>query len=340
MIRLRILSPRRSTDRHFRFRRPGLFRFRVSEEEWTDAVRGRVIPVRLYRPVSAPGPRPAVFFSHGLGGSADSYDYLGRHWAGHGFLSVHPVHAGTDNRIFTGPLDAAEAMRRAAADPGQWLSRPEDIRFCADRMLRMSADPSSPWRGSVDPERLAAAGHSMGATTAQACAGRLLRDGAGNPRGFRDERMRVCLALSPSSGGPELAAGEYGDFRVPCIHMTGTRDASPIGGTRLEHRRVPYDAIRSGDQFLVTFRDLDHMAFTERRRSADRVRPRRPLFRNYFAGKRDGRTVQIQAFHEGIRAAATAFLCAFLAGEVDTAEWLRSGGLAELLGDAAAVEMK
>ncbi|MBN2200448.1 hypothetical protein JW777_00670, partial [bacterium] len=110
MIHFQIFSSGRSGNRQSRFRRPGPFRFRVSEEEWTDAARGRVIPVRLYRPVSAPDPRPAVFFSHGLGGSPDSYDYLGRHWACHGFLSVHPVHAGTDDRIFTGPLDAAEAM--------------------------------------------------------------------------------------------------------------------------------------------------------------------------------------------------------------------------------------
>lgn len=340
MIRFRSLFSRRSGDRRSRFSRPGPFRFRVREEEWTDAGRGRVIPVRIYRPVSAPGPRPAVFFSHGLGGSPGSYDYLGRHWAGHGFLSVHPKHAGTDDRIFTGPMDAAEAMRRAAADPEQWLVRPEDIRFCADRLLGMSADASSPWRGSVDPERLAAAGHSMGATTAQACAGRLLRDSGGNPRGFRDERMRVCIALSPSSGGPELAALEYGDFRVPCLHMTGTRDASPIGGTRLEHRRVPYDTIRAGDQFLVTFGDLDHMAFTERRLPSDRGgRGLRP-FRGLFSGKRDDRAARIRAFHLGIRAATTAFLHAFLAGEADTAGWIRSGGLSELLGGAAKVEMK
>lgn len=340
MIRFRILQPGRFQDRQSRFSRPGPFRVRVHEEEWTDTVRGRVIQVRIYRPVSAPGPGPAVFFSHGLGGSPDSYDYLGRHWAGHGFRSVHPVHAGTDDRIFTGPLDAAEAMRKAAADPEQWLARPEDIRFCVDRLLGMSADTSSPWHGFADPERLAVAGHSMGATTAQACAGRMLRDRGGNLRGFRDERMAVCLALSPSSGAPELAALEYGDFRVPCMHMTGTRDASPIGGTRLEHRRAPYDAIRCGGQFLVTFRDLDHMAFTERRRLGVRDRGIRFPFRVPGMGKRDERAAQIRAFHEGIRAATAAFLCAFLAGEADTAEWIRSGGLSELLGDAAAVEMK
>jgi hypothetical protein len=343
MIRFRIHSSAASGGRFARFRRPGPFRVRVFEEEWMDAARGRAVPIRITFPVSAPGPGPAVFFSHGLGGSPDSYEYLGRHWASHGFISVHPVHAGTDDRIFTGPLDAADAMRRAAADPAKWLVRPGDVRFCVDRMLLLSADPSSRWHAAVDPGRLAAAGHSMGATTALACAGRLLRDGGGNPVDFRDPRMRACLALSPSSGGPEDAAGEYRDFTAPCLHMTGTRDASPIGGTRLEHRRVPYDAIRAVDQFLVTFRDLDHMAFTERRRpgrSGRRPGRFRLPFPVRIIGKRDDRDGRIEALHEGIRAATAAFLYAFLSGDSDTAAWIRSGGLAELLGDAAAVEMK
>jgi dienelactone hydrolase len=336
-----IRFPRFSLSRpvRSRFRARGPFGVEVLSGEWFDAARGRTVPVRFYGPRSA-GPRPVVFFSHGLGGSPDAYAYLGRHWAGHGFASLHAVHAGTDNRIFTGPMDAAEAMRRAAAAPENWLVRPADIRFCIDRLLDLSAGPRSPWSGTVDPERLAAAGHSMGATTALACAGRLLRDGGGRLHDFKDPRIRVCVAMSPSSGGPEEASREYGSFTAPCVHMTGTRDASPIGGTRLEHRRAPYDAIGAADQVLITFDGLDHMAFTERLpRSRGGGRPAFPRLRP-SASDPDPRAAALDALHGAIRAASTAFLDAHLAGNPRSLEWIRAGGLAELLAGIAVVESK
>ena len=65
---------------------------------WNDASRQRDIPVRLYWPAGAsPNARVAlVVFSHGLGGSRNGYSYLGKHWAGLGFASLHVQHAGSD----------------------------------------------------------------------------------------------------------------------------------------------------------------------------------------------------------------------------------------------------
>src|SRR4051812_40026410 len=71
--------------------------------DWKDAKRkDREVPVRLYVPQKAKGPRPVVIFSHGLGGSRDNAAYLGKHWASHGFVCVYVQHRGSDELVWKG----------------------------------------------------------------------------------------------------------------------------------------------------------------------------------------------------------------------------------------------
>ena len=49
--------------------------------EWRDTARDREVPVKIYYPADCNTPCPVIIFSHGLGGSRDGYEYLGRHWA-------------------------------------------------------------------------------------------------------------------------------------------------------------------------------------------------------------------------------------------------------------------
>jgi len=46
--------------------------------------------------------------------------------------------------------------------------------------------------------------------------------------------------------------------------MTGTEDDSPVGDTKAEERRIPFDHSKGSDEFLVTFKDGDHMIFSGR----------------------------------------------------------------------------
>ena len=75
--------------------------------------------------------------------------------------------------------------------------------------------------------------------------------------------------MSASSGDLESSRPDYAGFHAPCLHMTSTGDASPIGRTEIRHRRVPFDSIRGPDQFLVIFRDGDHMIFSDHRIGPD-----------------------------------------------------------------------
>ena len=64
--------------------------------DWLDAPRNRQVPVKLYYPKTSPGPCPVIVFSHGLGGSRDGYEYLGRHWAEQGQVAIHVTHPGSN----------------------------------------------------------------------------------------------------------------------------------------------------------------------------------------------------------------------------------------------------
>ena len=55
-------------------------------------------------PATNAAPCPVIIFSHGLGGSRDGYEYLGRHWASHGYVSVHSTHIGSDTSALKGTL--------------------------------------------------------------------------------------------------------------------------------------------------------------------------------------------------------------------------------------------
>jgi hypothetical protein len=85
--------------------------------------------------------------------------------------------------------------------------------------------------------------------------------------------------------------------------MTGTRDTSPIGDTRPEDRRVPFDHINGADQFLITFKNGDHMIFSGRG----------PL---RVGVEKD------ELFQKLIRASSTAFWDACLRGDGKAKDWL------------------
>ena len=92
----------------------------VQNFDWQDTVRNRAVPVRLYLPdeaLSSTKPVPLIVFSHGLGGSRNGYQYLGRYWASHGYASLHVQHIGSDNSLWRGnPFGLTYRLTQAAKD--------------------------------------------------------------------------------------------------------------------------------------------------------------------------------------------------------------------------------
>jgi predicted dienelactone hydrolase len=290
--------------------------------DWLDAVRNRNVPVKIYLPAQATHPVPIIIFSHGLGGSRDGYGYLGEYWASHGYVSVHVQHLGSDSAVWLDSLDGGPmaAMHRAVANLRNAANRPLDVSFAIDRLTALNRDTNSPLHGRLDLTRIGVAGHSFGAFTTLAIAGQSFPFGGTN-NSFLDPRVRAALPMSASVPMPGANLDEvYAPIRIPCLHMTGTRDDSPLGETMANQRRVPFDHSKNSDQFLLTLRDADHMAF---------VGLSGPLFGSDKAG----------TYQKLICQSSTAFWDAYLRGNALAKTWL-TNDFQTVLGQDGTFEIK
>ncbi len=96
----------------------------------------------------AAGTFPLVVFTHGVTATGALYEGRLKEWARAGYVV------------------AAADYPRSSGPGGQisdYVHQPADVRFLLDELLDLPAD--DPLAGSIDPQRLAAAGHSLGAIT-------------------------------------------------------------------------------------------------------------------------------------------------------------------------------
>lgn len=237
-------------------------RVMVQEFDWYDAARQRQVPVRLYLPadVSLLQPLPLVVFSHGIGGSRRGYSYLGRHWASHGYASLHLQHVGSDRAVWAGnPLALADRLQTAAQD-GEATARVGDLSFALDQVL------AGPLAGRIDARRIVAAGHSYGANTTLLAAGaQVERDG--RMLNLRDPRIQAAIVISAppfyGEGRPEKVLG---GIRVPSLHITATEDVIRVPGyfSPAADRVAVFDAMGGPAKTLAVFAGGSHSIFTDR----------------------------------------------------------------------------
>ncbi|HVP91269.1 MAG TPA: hypothetical protein VMS75_08645 [Terriglobales bacterium] len=300
---------------------PGPHEVQAVLYDWKDAKRDRPVPVKVYYPADLDRPAPLVVFSHGLGGSREGYEYLGRQWAGYGYISLHVQHVGSDDSVWRGQAEPMQALRQAAIRPENAVNRARDVSFAIDEMARLGRT-SGPFEGRVDLGRVGLAGHSFGANTTLVVVGEVFVLPGGQVAGFSDARVKAAIPMSaPVPRRREDLDRVFGGIAVPCLHMTGTLDDSPIGETQAADRRLPFDHIGAAEQYLVIFNGGDHMIFSGRPRAAGQ-------------GEKDS------LFQDLIRQATTAFWDAYLLGDARAKAWLSGGGLAALLGGDGRLETK
>jgi predicted dienelactone hydrolase len=241
--------------------------------DWVDDARQRAVPVRLHWPVDAaaakPGSIPLVVFSHGIGGSRLGYSYLGKHLAGLGWACLHVQHVGSDRSLwFGGSVWNVVGRLRAAAQESEAIERVHDLRFALDRLL----DPALQHAGvgsiaeRIDPQRIAAAGHSYGAnTTMLAIGARVARPG--KVIDFQDGRFKAAILISaPPFYGERDLAGILAPVKLPTLHVTTNEDVINIPGyhSGVEDRLAVYDAMPDPRKALVVFERGGHSIFTDR----------------------------------------------------------------------------
>jgi predicted dienelactone hydrolase len=291
--------------------------------DWKDGKRERDVPVKLYFPKSGPGPFPVVIFSHGLGGSRQGYEYLGRHWASHGYVCVHVQHRGSDEEVWKGKTNMLAELRKAARVPANAVNRPGDVSFTIDELAKLNK--KGKLAGRLDLEKIGLAGHSFGAWTTMACAGQTFFTPLGGTARQAESRIKAAIAMSPSPQAGKIDRKKaYATIKVPLLHLTGTKDDGVgITETKPADRRVPYDHIAAAHQYLVIFEDGDHMVFSG---LAKRTRGK-------GKGEKDAR------FHDLIRMSSTAFWDAHLKGDSKAREWL-TGEFETVLGKDGTFEFK
>ncbi|OGV56625.1 MAG: hypothetical protein A2X49_08545 [Lentisphaerae bacterium GWF2_52_8] len=231
--------------------------------DWHDATRTRDVPVKIYLPSDLKTPLPVIVLSHGLGGSREGYQYLGKYWAEHGYISVHVEHEGSNTKILANELAPMKAMKEAAANPANSINRPLDIKFAIDQLEKLNKQ-EGPLQKRLELSKIGLAGHSFGAYTALAVAGQVFIGPLGKELSFADPRIKAALIMSAPVNERQKQLGDrcYDKITIPCLHMTGTKDMCKINNTSVEERRFPYDHSQNSEQYLLVFEEGDHMVFS------------------------------------------------------------------------------
>jgi predicted dienelactone hydrolase len=179
-------------------------------------------------------PYPLIILSHGLSATRRLYSGYGRHLASHGYVIAAPDYPLSNLASPGGPRLTAV------------LEQPKDLSFVIDKMLEFNGAGGNRFKGAIDPDRIGATGHSLGAMTTFM--------GVYGPD--RDERIKAALPFeTPGCFFPESYVG---DASVPILFTSGSDDliTPPVSATHV------YD-IANAPRYLVTIKGADHTRFSE-----------------------------------------------------------------------------
>jgi len=226
--------------------------------EPNDTTRDRVVPIKVYCKSSNQS-QPVVFFSHGLGGSRENSAYLGNYWAVAGYIAIFVQHPGSDEEVWKS-VPAAERLSALKKSVSVKTSRDRfiDIPFVIDQLEIWNEQAGHPLEGMLDLSHIGMSGHSYGAVTTMAVAGRKYPLFSN----FADQRIDAFLAMSPQPARGNRTKKFFGHLNKPTLLMTGTKDGSPINANmKPSSRRKVYAALPPSNKFQLVLDGANHFTF-------------------------------------------------------------------------------
>ncbi|MDG4833138.1 chlorophyllase [Solwaraspora sp. WMMD1047] len=162
----------------------------------------RPLDVTVWYPVGvggdvARGRFPVVLFSHGLGGRPADYRTLLSGWAAAGFVVAAPSYPHTSRGVADFQLLDV-------------INQPADASHVLTGLLALDDRAGDPFQGHLDPERVAAAGHSAGGVTT-----------IGLFTAGRDDRLDAGIVLAGSALGVGTA---FSGASAPQLFIHGELD--------------------------------------------------------------------------------------------------------------------
>lgn len=295
-----------------------------------DETRGKDLELNIEYPTRGEK-HPLIIFSHGFGGSSQSYVSLSSYWSSQGYVVIKPTHADS-RRISRGAIESE--------GPAEWRNRVRDVTVIIDSLAALEQKYPE-LTGKIDATRIGVGGHSYGALTAMLVGGTKTFPGAVS---YADPRVRAIVAMSPQGPADRwgLTRESWAAMRVPALYMTGTLDRGIEDSEDPAWRREAFTLAPSGDQWLVVIQGARHASFTgrlddvwqeeiERRRREQASTPTRPGERPTDPVSRTGRLVgREQEIFETIRSLSLAFWDAYLRGESSGRELLEKTSRAEV----------
>ena len=256
------------------FLKPGSISFRKQILTLRDEKRRRVFPLELYLPQQQiRGSRlPLVIISHGLGSDRNTFAYLARHLASHGFAVAVPEHPGSNSRQINALLSG---LASDVTPPRELIDRPLDIKYLLDYL-------TAEYGELIDVDNVGIIGQSFGAYTALAVAGAELNfpqlkqdcpniddslnvslllqciglNLPGESFNLYDERIVAAIAINPLASSI-FGQEEISKIKIPVMIVSGSAD--PVTPA-LSEQIQPFTWLTTAEKYLALLRGGTHFS--------------------------------------------------------------------------------
>lgn len=208
----------------------------VSPVRLESSTRPHPLELRVTAPIEGSN-LPVILFSHGDGPSLylpskDGYAHLVDFYASQGFVVIQPTHANSKIAGYSHDMPGA---------PLFWRTRVEEMKLILDRLDDVQASVPGLW-GRIDPQCIAAVGHSMGGQTVAMLLGAGLTDiqrlEDTNVRTLEPRIKAGVLLAAPGKGGDSLSDfarshftelnPDYTKLEIQALAVVGDADINPF----------------------------------------------------------------------------------------------------------------